>query len=255
LGKWAGKIESTMKKNINTSLPTLPAAVKARLQTLSTEVRGLWALEDSVATRISLKIGHKLLEAEKAVLSIFGKKRDVWGQFQQFYFPEIDPRKAERCMHLARNIDLEAPTILFCLSQASLDRLIGLAGKQDIQDFLAANKIEVDPEMDLKNRQEVATFKKEVLDLIAELTPDKGSGNSDLDHGEENGKQPEHARRPKITEPLDNLKESLVHVEQLLTSITASKDFKGRKRTQFRVRLIKFRKVLTRFLESTSDKD
>jgi hypothetical protein len=244
-------------KKIKT-LPQLPPDIQARLEALSEEVRIIWASMDFGPTKKAVRIGHKLLSGEVAVYAIFGQKRNVWSQFRSYYFPEIETaRMAERYMFLARHIDLDDPTILFYLSQASLTDLIHRAGKQGIQNFLVANGIDIDWGMDpkkKKNKPMVACFKKAVLDLIASLKKEEVKGNSERDHVEKDPKHSEPARHPIITEAINNLEESFDQVQQLLTSITGRKDFKGQKRRRLRVKLIKYRRILNLFIESTSEK-
>lgn len=239
-------------------LPDLPLHSQAKLKALSQEVRGIWALMDFRKTKKAVLIGHKLLAGEKEVYETYGQKRNVWGQFRAHFFPEIEtPRMAERYMFLARHIDLDDPPIFFCLSQASLTDLIRQAGKQGIQMFLVANEIEIDWEitpLKRKNKPQVARFKKAVLDLIATLKNKEANAKADRDQAKKPSEQPDAAKTEIVKEPIENLDELFDQVEQLLTSITTSKDFEGCERTRMRVKVKKYRRILTTFLEATSRK-
>jgi hypothetical protein len=240
------------------SLPDLPPDIQARLDALSRQARAIWASMDYELSKKAVRIGHKLLLGEEAVYEIFGQKRDVWGQFRSHYFPEIETsRMTERYMLLARHIDLDDPPILFCLSQASLTYLISRAGRHSLIEFLAAKEIKIDWEINplkRKNKPQVARFKKAVLDLIASLKNAEANATADQDQAKKPSMQPDAAKTEIVKEPIENLDELFDQVEQLLTSITTSKDFEGRERTRVRVKVKKYRRILTAFLEATSRK-
>ena len=207
-------------------------------------------------TKKAFQIGHKLLEGEKYVYEIFGQKRNVWGQFFSFYFPEIGTRMAERYMYLARHIPLDAPPIFFCLSLTSLTFLIPLAGTLPLQEFLAENGIEIDWGLDPKERRNkpaVAGFKKAVLELVASLRKAKANNNAAPDRAKKDNTQPEPDESFDIEKAIENLDESFNQVEQLLTAIITRNDLEGRERSKVRAKVRKYKGILNAFLEATSE--
>jgi hypothetical protein len=191
---------------------------------------------DFQSTSHAIKIGQVLVFAEQLVRQR-GKKRGTWAEYRRRYFPRAE-RKAQRCMRLARHIDVRHFPVLASMDQERLFRLIKLAGKnQDVGTFLEGQGIDLD--LDIKDQEAIRQLKAEISRLVG-MTPARVEGQL----------KREAASGPVTPDKIDHFQKSVRSAVECTRHLqSAFKDLKGTKKAVAKLDsddLFSFRNDLTK---------
>jgi hypothetical protein len=107
------------------------------------------------------------------------EEKGKWFKYLRDNLPDVDGKRAQRAMKLARQIDLETCPGLAFLSQNKLLKLASLTKGDSLADTLNENGIDCD--VSLKDGGKLKGFKGEIDGLIKTLTKEKAKAKDPLE--------------------------------------------------------------------------
>ncbi|BBO72720.1 hypothetical protein DSCW_01370 [Desulfosarcina widdelii] len=139
-------------------------------------------------TAHKIRMGEHFLGLKKSVKQ--NKKK--WLKALNKWFPYIDKQLIQRCMRMAKRIDIEAfPAIGYLPQCHILDIIIHSTKKQTVDQFLKNHG--VDPKPDITDAKSIGMFRLEVNDMLVEVI--KRPGFTYVEDDYNNSKSDKWARR------------------------------------------------------------
>lgn len=176
------KLRSGEERKGISELSQIDEQIEEKIKQIAKEVEEINHNMEQYSLLKAIEIGNKLIIAQNLLFPDGKNKRRNWGPYLKEYFPFLHPRKAQRYMQLAANVDIETFPALAAICQDQHLKLIHLAKGDKPEELLLTNKINLEDEIVKPN--EIKNLRINVNDIISkkeeEIKEKKSKSNNNV---------------------------------------------------------------------------